>query len=242
MTPAVRKYLQRKAELEAAPIRSRCLSCKKPTITCYCSDLRPMNSHPQILILMHPLEFKHPIGTGRLAHQCLANSELWVGADFRNSEPLAKLLADKTISPLLLFPGEKSQNLSTMNLSERKQTLSSEKKNVLIVLDGTWHLAKKMLYRTPQLQNIPRVSFVPSSLSRFVVRKQPRPDCYSTLEAISEVLELLDSPVPHLLEMFSKMMATQLAYNNQNRPSRHAIAYTKRKSKRASRERAASLT
>jgi DTW domain-containing protein YfiP len=232
MSSAVREYFRRKAELISAPARMRCLKCKKPHITCYCADLRPISSSPRIVILMHPLEFKHPIGTGRLAHHCLKNSELWVGADFKKSDRLAALLADETISPQLLFPGEGSQNLSAMNLTERKLSQSSDKKNVLFVLDGTWHLAKKMLHRTPQLQNIPRISFVPKTLSRFVVRKQPRPDCYSTLEAISEVLELLDSPAPHLLEMFSKMLNTQLSFNNQRRPSRHAIAYAKRKAKR----------
>lgn len=232
MTPAVRKYLQRKAELEATPARTRCLKCKKPHITCYCADLRPVCSTPRIVILMHPLEFKHPIGTGRLAHHCLANSELWVGADFAKSERLTALLTDESASVQLLFPGERSRNLSALSLTERKLSLSSDKKNVLIILDGTWHLAKKMLYRTPQLQKIPRISFVPKSLSRFVVRKQPHPDCYSTLEAISEVLELYDSPAPHLMEMFSKMINTQLSFNNQKQPSRHAIAFAKRKAKR----------
>ncbi len=239
MSAAIQAYLQRKAELEKNALpRARCHKCKKPEITCYCAELRPFESHPRIVILMHPLEFKHPIGTGRLAHNCLANSKLWVGADFANSKKLASLLNDPGILPTLLFPNQGSSDLSTMALAERQSFFSSDKQSVLIILDATWHLAKKMLYRTPELQKIPRVCFTPKELSRFIVRKQPNPQCYSTIEAVHEVLQLLSDPTTpaaheHLLEVFQKMIAKQLSFNNHQRPSRHKKSYIQRKEKRA---------
>jgi len=236
MTPTARLYLEQKAKLEKAkPPRVRCLKCRKPEITCYCAGLQPFVSEPQIIILMHPLEFKHPIGTGRLTHNCLSNSQLWVGTDFANSSQLNSLLADSNNSVTLLFPNLSSFDLSLMNYAERRSFLDTKKKNVVIVLDATWHLAKKMLHRTPKLQKIPRICFTPVELSKFIVRKQPHPQCYSTIEAVHEVLSLLNpegaKKPQHLLDMFQNMLAKQLSFKNHLRPSRHKKGYERRKAK-----------
>jgi len=236
MAARVRIYLEQKAKLEdAKPPRVRCLKCRKPEITCYCAELQPFLSEPQIIILMHPLEFKHPIGTGRLTHNCLSNSQLWVGADFANSSRLNSLLVDQNNSVTLLFPNKSSQDLSLLNHVERRSFLDTKKNNVIIVLDATWHLAKKMLHRTPELQKIPRICFTPVEHSKFIVRRQPHPKCYSTIEAVHEVLVLLnpeDAKKPqHLMDMFQNMLAKQLSFKNHLRPSRHKKGYERRKAK-----------
>ncbi len=65
-------------------------------------------------------------------------------------------------------------------------------KNIVIfVIDGTWRTAKKMINQSPCLNTLPRISFTPPAPSRFHVRKQPRPECYSTIEAIHHTIELL---------------------------------------------------
>jgi DTW domain-containing protein YfiP len=192
MTP-VELYLKRKAELAAsgAPTRSYCLRCRKPALTCYCADLTPVATSPRIVVLMHPLEAKHPVGTGRLAHRMLSNSHFFVGINFSEHAGVNALLQDPKLYPLVLYPGAQSRDLSKLNVTERQALLPEDREPVVFLLDGTWNLAKKILTHTPALQTLPRICFTPSRESRFLLRKQPRVQCFSTLEAIHETLTLL---------------------------------------------------
>jgi DTW domain-containing protein YfiP len=229
--------------LELPLPRVRCWKCRKAIVCCYCKNLAPFKSSPRFVILIHPLEARHPIGTGRMAHQSLLNSHLWEGSSFENFEPLIALLADPKIYPVLLFPGDTSTNLSTLSAGQRLEFFPAGREVVIIVLDATWHLAKKMLHRTSILQKIPRISFTPPGLSGFIIRKQPEPYCYSTIEAIHEILRLMNPTQGHeakpdespasLLNVFHKMVAQQLAFR-EARPegrSRHARNYLIRKNR-----------
>lgn len=181
---------------------------------------------------MHPHEAKKAIGTGRMAHHCLANSQLWVAADFAEDLRMQKLLRDPNYAPVLLYPGVHSLNLTQTPAAERPQVFASGKIPLVIVLDATWIYAKKMLYRSPNLQALPRISFDTPRLSRFLMRKQPAPECLSTIEAIHEVIELLaprgEQSHAHLLEIFEHMVQAQLDFQKL-RVSRHKINYLKRK-------------
>ena len=178
---------------------------------------------------MHPHEVKKPIGTGRMSHQCLSNSTIWIGADFTKSKQVDDLINDPKLFPILLFPGGQSKNLSLMTTTERQGIYPDGRELVIIVLDATWIYAKKMLYRSPNLQVLPRVCFNPPHLSRFLVRKQPSDECFSTIEAIHEILNLMGSTSHgHLIEVFDKMVARQLTFRKKGN-SRHRINYLRRK-------------
>jgi DTW domain-containing protein YfiP len=203
-------------EGEFPSARATCYACRKPKMTCYCADLKPVASRPRIVILMHPLEARHPVGTGRMAHRSLSNSHLWVGKEFGEGSELIQLLRDPVVQPLLLFPGPKSLDLSKLSSEQKDALLNSKREPVIIVLDATWSLAKKMLRLSPELQRIQRVSFAADSRSRFLVRKQPQPECLSSLEAIHRVLTIVDETNSRsydgMLEAFEKMVAKQIAY------------------------------
>lgn len=239
MTP-VERYLRRKAELTAAaPTRNFCLRCRKPALTCYCADLAPVATSPRIVVLMHPLEAKHPVGTGRLAHRMLSNSHFYVGIDFSAHAGVKALLQDPKLYPIVLYPGAQSRDLSKMNVSERQALLPAGREPVVFLLDGTWNLAKKILTHTPALQTLPRICFTPSRPSRFLLRKQPRVQCFSTIEAIHETITLLSpepGPHPHdvLLDVFDRMVARQLSFKKAG-PSRHKRNSDARKAKAAAR-------
>lgn len=182
---------------------------------------------------MHPHEVKKTIGTGRMTYHCLSNSELWIGSEFNESEKLNSLLNNKEYSPVLLYPGPQSINLSLINKEQRQKVFKDHKTPLVIVLDATWIYAKKMLYRSPNLQTLPRISFDTPRLSRFLMRKQPREECFSTIEAVHHVIELFDfeegsTKHNHLLEVFNTMVDQQLEYQK-IRNSRHKMNYMKRK-------------
>ena len=240
-SPAVEQYLRRKAELAIRPaLRESCVHCRKPRLTCYCPQVSPIATDPRFLILMHPLEAKHPVGTGRMAHLCLKNSSLIIGPDFAHDDRVNALIEDPALFPMVLFPGPRSVNLSSLPVPARRDQIPAGREPVVIVLDGTWHCARKMLHRSPNLQRLPRICFVPSRLSEFQVRKQPHPQCFSTIEAVHELIDLFAGdtpeapPLPHdvLLEVFRDMVRRQLSFRREG-PTRHSLSYLARKARRA---------
>ncbi len=164
---------------------------------------------------MHPKEFKQTrAGTGRFAHIALADSELHVGVEFENFSPVQSLLHDPTYSPMLLYPGPESRNLSQGGLTSGDL---GGKRLLVFLLDATWACAKKMLKLSPSLQVLPRIGFIPEAKSRWIIKQQPDEMCLSTLEATHELLIALEkSGLDHyerpqqLLEVFQKMQDFQL--------------------------------
>jgi DTW domain-containing protein YfiP len=62
----------------------------------------------------------------------------------------------------------------------------------LILLDGTWAQAKTLWWRNAWLLKSQRIYIVPKSKSLYGnLRKEPRPECVSTLEAVAETLSFL---------------------------------------------------
>jgi hypothetical protein len=62
----------------------------------------------------------------------------------------------------------------------------------LILLDGTWSQAKTLWWRNAWLLKTRRLQLVPKQKSRYgKLRKEPRPECVSTLEAAAETLSFL---------------------------------------------------
>lgn len=238
-SPAVDAYLKRKAEALIIPqARTKCLRCRKPATTCYCANVAPIDPSAKIVILMHPVEERHPVGTGRMAHQCLKNSHMFVGIEFDEHAQLNALLDDPRYSPLLMFPGPKSVNLTLLSEPERASLIEVGRIPLVIVLDGTWHHAKKMLHLSPKLQKLARICFSLDKLSGFIVRKQPHPHCFSTIEAIHEVINLLGSDEikvtrAHdiLLEVFSSMVNRQLEFRSRQ-DGRHRAGFLARKARR----------
>lgn len=175
-----------------------------------------METRTKFVFLMHPKEFKQEkAGTGRLTHLCLTSSELQMGVGFDDHEAVRALIDDPGNYPVLLYPGPQARNLSRGDLSPAEL---GERRLVVLVLDGTWSCARKMLKLSPRLQQLPRIMFTPTSPSRFVIKQQPQQGCLSTLEATHELLLALERsgldryPQPEqLLGLFRRMQDFQIA-------------------------------
>jgi hypothetical protein len=62
----------------------------------------------------------------------------------------------------------------------------------LILLDGTWAQAKTLWWRNPWLLKTQRIYIVPKSRSLYGnIRREPRRECVSTVEAAAETLQFL---------------------------------------------------
>src|SRR5688500_2372527 len=170
--------------------RETCYRCFWPKSLCWCPSITPITTRTKFVFLMHPKEFKQEkAGTGRLAHLCLAGSEIHMGIEFDQHEIVQDLLRDPTYFPMLLYPGENAQNLS-----ESASSLGDlgGRRLLIFLLDATWSGARKMLRLSPCLQQLPRIMFTPSAPSRYVIKQQPQEGCLSTLEAAHELLVSLE--------------------------------------------------
>jgi hypothetical protein len=85
----------------------------------------------------------------------------------------------------------------------------------LIVIDGTWIQAAKMLARSALLRALPRVRLAPARPGNYRIRREPAPHCLATIEAVVEVLGMLERDPARfrpLLRAFEHMVDGQLAY------------------------------
>src|SRR5262249_30903931 len=66
----------------------------------------------------------------------------------------------------------------------------------IIVLDGSWSQAKALWWRNPWLLKLRRIALNPARPSLYrELRREPRRECLSTIEAIAETLDALgESP------------------------------------------------
>jgi DTW domain-containing protein YfiP len=139
---------------------------------------------------MHPKEArKVKLGTGRLTHLCLKNSEILTGVDFTEDQRINYLLKDPFYYPVLLYPGEGSVDISEFHFPED----ASDKRKILVfVIDASWTLAKKMLKLSANLSALPKIRFHPQEPSRYVIKQQPHENCLSTIESVHFLLLELD--------------------------------------------------
>lgn len=169
---------------------------------------------------MHPQEAKKiRNGTGRLTHLCLSNSEIFFGIDFSAHPRVQSLLADEKYNPFILYPGKTSKDISEY---DSKQLSFGGKIPLVIVIDGTWKSAKKIMKLSQNLHQLPRISISPEEPSRFYIKQQPNIICLSTIEAIfflltefeNKGLEKLDGRHNNLLDVLDKMVRVQMSHIN----------------------------
>jgi len=183
--------------------RQHCPRCTRPTERCLCALIPCLPSRTRVLILQHPSEVKHALNTARLAALGLSNAELLVGEVF---ESLAALLQQPGYRACLLFPGEQAQAL--LEFAEQH----SELPLLLVVPDGTWRKARKLLHLNPLLAALPRVVLPTGLQSRYRLRKAPMPGALSTIEAIVTALNTVEAPVcfDALLKPFEVLIEGQI--------------------------------
>ena len=148
-----------------------------------------MTSRTRVLVLQHPQESRHPLNTGRLAVLGLCHAELMVGEVFPSLE---QVIAGA--SPVfLLFPGEGATPPAPLPLHDLPVQADAMTSPLLIVPDGTWRKARKIVQMNPVLQGLPRLCLADSAApSRYRVRKTTEPGAVATIEAIVRTLSVLE--------------------------------------------------
>lgn len=149
-----------------------------------------METRTRIVLLMHPMEWRRQrCGTGRLTCLNLANSEIIPGLAFDSIPRFRELVDDPANYPVLLYPGDGAYDLSSGGFPEG---MPGDRRLVAFLIDSTWACSKAVLRESPGLLSLPRVKFTPTEPSRFVIKKQPRPECLSTVETAHQLLLALE--------------------------------------------------
>lgn len=182
--------------------RPQCSRCLRPTTHCLCALIPRLDSRTRVLLLQHPNEVNHALNTARLAALGLVNAQLVVGEVF---EDLQALLNPPGYQARLLFPDENAQPLQAYTPSDEPL--------LLVVPDGTWRKARKLLHLNPLLAALPRVTLAEGAVSRYRLRKAPGPGALSTVEAIVQALQVLEAPTSFepLLKPFEALIEGQIA-------------------------------
>ena len=182
--------------------RPQCPRCLRPQTHCLCPLIPHLDSRTRVLLLQHPSEVNHALNTARLAALGLSNAELIVGEVF---DDLPALLNRPGYQARLLFPADDAQPLQAY--------ASTDQPLLLVVPDGTWRKARKMLHLNPLLAALPRVTLAEGGASRYRLRKAPGPGALSTVEAIVQALETLEAPTTFapLLKPFEALIEGQIA-------------------------------
>ncbi len=182
--------------------RETCLRCRRPTGFCYCHLLPCLTSRTKVLLLRHPRERDMPIGTARIAHLSLPDSTLVEGIALDAHPAVTELLERGDAA--LLYPGAGARPVSDW---------AEDPPRALVVVDGTWWQAKKMLEGSPRLAALPRMSLHPDTPSTYRIRKEPTDQHLSTIEALATTLGILEGApgrFERMLAPFNFMVERQM--------------------------------
>ena len=139
----------------------------------------------KIVLVIHHRELSRNSNTGLLALRALVNSEMRIRGEGRQALNLQELLSPHHRT-FLFFPCADAVELDRTLVTQERRPIQ------LIVPDGTWRQAKKILSRHPELKQLPRVKISTPNHSTFQLRAQSRPERMATLEAIAHGLGVIE--------------------------------------------------
>lgn len=193
----------------------KCYKCFRPLTTCFCPHIHPVDTDVKFVILMHPREaYKQKTGTGRLTSLSLIDSEIIIATQFDDNKRYKELLASDDYYPMVLYPGAEAMNAAECDFPVK----GKGRKLLVFLVDATWIMARKMVYKTPSLQTLPRLSFTAAYTSQFHIKRQPAEYCLSTIESTYYLIKELQNAglsdssvsVQGLMDVFALMNKIQM--------------------------------
>lgn len=181
-----------------------CAGCGKPTDLCLCDRLPspPLPSRIGVLILQHPQENDAVLGTASIVARSLEGAVLRVGLSWASLGHAAGLERDESIDKKswgLLFSSPRPESDETVVVTTPKgEPVDADARAAIrhiVVLDGTWSQAKTLYWRNAWLSRLPRLALQPREPSMYgKLRREPRREWVSTLEAVADTLVALGEP------------------------------------------------
>ena len=181
-----------------------CPRCTKPLAICICDRVEPVPTQLRVVMLQHPQEDDEVLGTAKLVELTLPSAQTRGGLSWGSLDhALGIKNADKDRWAVLAaaklqveIPEDaRGRPVLVIDRKGRLRDLHRHGLDGIIVLDGTWSQAKTLWWRNAWLLRLPRIVLTPREPSMYGrLRKEPRRDYVSTLEAIADVLPALGEP------------------------------------------------
>ncbi len=172
----------------------RCADCKKKTTLCVCDKITRVKNRVRVVILQHPQEDDVDLGTATLVTRALENASLEIGLSWPSLKHAVKDDTAQSKRWGVLFPRKDAVDFP--------EDFSPESIDGFIVLDGTWSQGKTLWWRNPWLLKLTPIAIHPKEPSIYGrLRREPRREFVSTLEAAAEALALLGEPETTGLEL-----------------------------------------
>ena len=180
--------------------RAYCYRCFKPAVVCVCGGAVVAN-RTRVVIVQHPREVHHPLGTERIARLGLSRCSVQVAWN---------CVVERSCVPpgaALLYPSEHAVEIGDLDPSARP--------SALVAIDGTWSQARSLYRDNAWLAELPHVKLTRAPPSNYRIRREPRAHYVSTLEAVVHALRALEPDTPGfdaLLQRFAAMIDQQIAF------------------------------
>jgi DTW domain-containing protein len=183
--------------------------------------IAPFDTRLQILILQHPQEQDHALGTAGLTVRHFRRAALKVGLSWPSLSKILGRQADPhrwavlylgSAKAAAIAPGREVVLLNRKGQAELDQDGLLHDVEGVVLLDGSWSQAKALWWRNAWLLKCRRVILGPSRPSRYGrLRREPRRDGLSTIEAAALLVSRLENRPEietALLASFEKLVAS----------------------------------
>jgi DTW domain-containing protein len=168
----------------------------------------PSDNRLFILILQHPREKREALATAALTCAALQRAQLVTGLSWPNlSHALGHSVDAKRWAVLYLGsarPALFASRQEVIGFDRRGQPAADQEAMLrgiegVVLLDGSWSEAKTLWWRNPWLLKLRRIVLNPRQRSRFGrVRREPRGESLSTLEAAALLLRHIEERGPEI--------------------------------------------
>lgn len=179
-----------------------CPHCQKSAELCVCERVEPVDNRIELLILQHPQEQDKELGSARLAAHALQKSTFRIGLSWpslskalgRDADPKRWAILHLGSTDMDAFPeGREIAVVDAKGVPVPDQDAALRGIEGVVVFDGTWSQAKTLWWRNAWVLKGKRIAIRPSRPSFYgKLRKEPRREALSTLEAAALVLSRLE--------------------------------------------------
>lgn len=177
-----------------------CPHCLKPRAVCVCDAITPIANRIEVVVLQHPQEQDRVLGTGRLTVLHLDKAQFSVGLSWPSLHDAVGRKVDPQQWAILYLgpqriavPPGKAVIVDSGGQPVDGQQAAIAKLRGLILLDGSWSQAKALWWRNPWVLKARQLVINPTTPSLYgKLRKEPRRDSLSTLEATAFALSRLE--------------------------------------------------
>lgn len=164
-------------------MRALCPYCHYPESRCLCEHLSPIDTKIRIDILQHPSETKAAKNTAKLVSLCIPNVRIWIGEHSKDFSQLKESL-NRDEYNYLIYPSDAASPIEALAFTHPSSIRC-------LLIDATWRKAHKIYCLNPWLHSLRALKFSDLNTA-YRIRKAPKLNQISTLEAVIHTLDTLD--------------------------------------------------